>query len=69
MMIELIRPWRRFAVGHTFAPPEGVGNLLVRRGVARLTATAGHADTTSLRSPAHQGKRHKKKGRRRHGPR
>lgn len=54
MIVQLIKPWRRWPVGHKFTEmTDGVANLLERRGIANVLVDdtkASRVDSTSGRA-------------------
>lgn len=41
MLIQLVKQWRRMPAGNLFDPGDGVGDLLIRRGFAKVVQNAG----------------------------
>lgn len=48
MVIRLIKSWKRFPAGHVFTAPDGVANVLIRRGFAQLAEEAPDRETAMV---------------------
>ena len=61
MIIEFLRPWRRQTIGSKLDTADGVGNILVRRGIAREVQDG--VETASLTNTRERPQRAKRKTR------